>query len=297
MIALMQVFLTGATGFIGKAVVERLRADGHDVIAWVRDVARARRALGDVELVPLDRDPERLGDAVINLAGEQLIGRWSDAKKRAIVDSRVGLTKRLVDVIGKAGAKPTVLVSASGVGYYGDAGDAVLTESSPGGSDFLATLCRDWENAAHAAEAHGVRVVTLRFGVVLGRGGALSKMLPAFKAGVGGRIASGEHYMSWIHLDDLVELVMTVLADDRYRGAVNATSPNPVTNKELTKTLAGVLHRPAVFPVPAFALKLVFGEGGSVMTTGQRVIPARAAEHGFRHRHPELAGALSSILA
>jgi uncharacterized protein len=281
MIEVMQVFITGSSGFIGTKLRERLTSRGDGIIAWRRntpfdDVAKA--------------------DAVVNLAGEPIVGRWSEAKKRAIVASRVDLTKSLVDAIGRASTKPKVLVNASAVGFYGDSGEAILDETSPEGHDFLADVCRDWEQAALGAEAHGLRVVRIRTGVVLGRGGALEKMLPAFKMGAGGKIGSGEQYMSWIHLDDLVSMYVNAIDDDRWRGAFNGTAPAPVTNKELTKTLGEVLHRPSVMTVPSFALKVVFGEGGSVMTTGQRVVPKRAKELGFAHRYTDLREALTEIL-
>ena len=296
----MRIFVTGATGFVGKVLLERLAGEGHDAIAWVRDPDRARRALGrGVELVPIDQDPAgalATSEAVVNLAGEPVVGRWSKAKKSAMIESRVGLTRRLVDAIGRASPAPSALVSASAVGYYGDGGDTVLAESSPPGHDFLATLCRDWEAAALGAERHGLRVALIRIGVVLGHGGALDKMLPPFKAGVGGRIGSGEQYMPWIHVEDLVELFATALRDARYRGPINGTAPSPITNEELTRTLAELLHRPAIVPVPAFALKLIFGEGATMLMTGQRAVPERARELGFAYRFPELQGALRSLL-
>lgn len=297
MISGMRIFMTGATGFIGKALAARLASRGDQVVAWVRDADRAKRVLDGAELLPIDRDPvDALGDAVINLAGEPVLGRWTEAKKQSLWASRVALTERLVDAIGRANAKPKVLISASAVGYYGDRKDERLTESSPPGSDFLANLCVDWERAARRAENHGLRVALIRIGVVLGKGGALEKMLPAFKAGAGGKIGSGEQYMPWIHLEDLVSLFVKAIDDPSYSGPINGTAPNPVKNKEFTRVLTEVLHRPAIVSVPSFVLKLMFGEGSSIMTEGQRAVPERATELGFAHRFSDLREALRDVL-
>lgn len=298
----MKILMTGGTGFIGKALTMRLLADGHQVSVLTRDVDHARSVLGDdVTPVPIDQDMTPAvaeADAVINLAGEPVVGRWSEEKKARLRKSRVDTTRRLVEAMKTADRKPEVLVSGSAVGYYGDTSDALVTESSPAGQDLLAELCRDWEGAAMEAKELGVRVAIIRTGVVLGRGGgALEKMLPAFKAGAGGRIASGSQYMAWIHLHDLVELFVTAVEDERYRGPFNGTAPEPVTNRQFTDALGRVLHRPTLLPVPAFALKALLGEGATPLTASQRAIPTRAKELGFSFRFTDVEAALSEILS
>lgn len=297
----MKILMTGATGFIGKALTMRLLAEGHDVAALTRNVEHARSVLGDdVTPLQIDRDltpPVGDADAVINLAGEPVIGRWTEEKKARMRSSRIEITRRLVEAMRTSGEKPKVFVSGSAVGYYGDPKDALVTESSPGGHDFLAEICRDWEAAALQADDLGIRTIVIRTGVVLGLGGgALEKMLPAFKAGAGGRIGSGEQYMPWIHLHDLVELFVTAVKDDRYRGAFNGTAPAPVTNRDFTQALGHVLHRPTLIPIPALALKALFGEGAIALTSGQRAIPARAKELGFTFRFTDVEAALSDLI-
>ncbi|HXR35141.1 MAG TPA: TIGR01777 family oxidoreductase, partial [Candidatus Binataceae bacterium] len=301
----MRIFITGATGFIGRALTLRLLGGGHEVVAWVRSAARAASLLGsDVELVAASGGDQALSgevaraDAVINLAGEPVLGgRWSASRREALSRSRIGLTTSIADAIGRAGKRPAVLVSASAVGYYGDRGAEVVDENSPGGSDFLAGLCRDWEQAAQRAAQAGVRVFIPRIGVVLGLdGGALAQMLPPFQFGAGGPIGNGRQYMPWIHLFDLVELIATALEDPRYAGPAIAAAPYPVTSREFAHTLGRVAHRPSFLPVPAVALRVIFGDGASVLTSGQRVNPARLKELGFRWRFETLEAALGNIL-
>ncbi|HWV37074.1 MAG TPA: TIGR01777 family oxidoreductase [Vulgatibacter sp.] len=300
----MRVFMSGATGFIGRALALRLRREGHAVCAWVRDEGRARSLLGaEVDLLsteaPGERLVETLGgcDAVVNLAGASVIGaRWSAARKRELVESRVGVTARLVEAMAEAG-RPRTLVSASAVGFYGDRGDEALNEESDAGEGFLARLCRDWEEAARRAEARGVRVVRLRMGVVFGReGGALAKLLPPFRAGVGGRVGSGRQYAPWIHLHDVVEILAAAVEDERLDGAVNAVAPEAVTNADLTRALGRALHRWTPLPIPPIALRAAFGEGATTLVSSQRVVPGRLLEMGFRFRFPTLEGALADLV-
>lgn len=300
----MHVFMTGATGFIGRALTLRLQRDGHTLTAWVRDEARAGAALGaEVDLLSVDSDDQALrdalavSDAVVNLAGEPLVGRWTKRRRRAIAESRVQLTERIVDAMRHAEHQPGVLVSASAVGYYGDRGEEVLTEDSGPGNDFLGRLCQDWERAAMGAGSFGARVVTLRTGIVLGReGGALARLLLPFRLGLGGPIGSGRQYMPWIHLHDHVEMIATVLVDDRFTGPVNVSAPAPVTNRDFARALGRALHRPAFMPLPGFALKLALGEASSVLLTGQRAVPEKALALGYTFQYPEIDAALADIL-
>lgn len=297
----MRVLVTGATGFIGKALVARLLADGHAIIAVSRDPARAKATLGGaVEAISLDAlaGVVRGVDGVINLAGEPVFPhRWTDARKASIVDSRVGLTRRVVEAMGPAGGGPKVLVSASAIGYYGDRDEADLDESSGPGRDFLAELCIAWEREALKAEARGTRVAVIRVGIVLGMGGgALEQMLPPFRMGLGGVVGSGHQYVSWIHLDDMVEILRAALADERYRGPINGTAPDPVTQSELSYSLGSALGRPVLVPVPAFAVRLALGEAATAVLGGQRVLPRRLQQLDFRFQHPELPNALAEIL-
>ena len=287
----MRTLVTGATGFIGSALCVALQSAGHAVTVVSRHPSPGR-----FPAIGWDEVPAAMGeqDAVVNLAGESLAARrWSVAQKKRIRESRVETTRALVQAMAASPTRPRILVSGSAVGYYGPHGDEPLDERSPPGTEFLAWLCQAWEKEAEAAEALGVRVVRLRLGVVLGPdGGALARMVRPFRAFLGGPIGSGRQWMSWIHRDDVTGLVIDALADERYRGAVNATAPHPVTNAEFTAALAGVLARPAKFRVPAFALRLVLGEMASMLLTGQRVLPAVADQLGYRWRFPEITVAL-----
>jgi uncharacterized protein (TIGR01777 family) len=280
--ALMNVAITGASGMIGKRLRQRLGEAGHTALAVPREAAAPTC------------------DAVINLAGEPIAQRWTEAAKKRIYDSRVEGTRRLVNALSAQSNRPRVLVCASAVGYYGSRDDEILTENSPPGSGFLPRLVMDWEQAARTAEALGIRVVSLRFGMVLGHGGALARLLPPFRLGAGGRLGSGRQWMSWIHIDDVAGLILFAMenaAGTPLSGAVNATAPHPVTNDEFTRRLAAALQRPAIFPVPAFALKLLFGEMSEVLLDSQRVLPAAALAAGFHFQYPDLSAALESILA
>ena len=300
----MRVTVTGATGLIGSALVRRLRERGDEVTVLSRDPGRARARLGDVIALAWDPDggpapAEAFAgrDGVVHLAGENLAQRWTKAAKRRIVASRELGTRNVVAGIVAADPRPRVLVSSSGVGYYGPHGEAPLDEASPGGDDFLADVCKVWEREAERASEAGVRVIRIRTGVVLdANGGALSKMLPPFKAGVGGPVAGGRQYLPWIHLDDVVGMMITAVEDERWSGPVNATAPDPPTNAEFSKALGRALHRPAVAPVPALALRALYGEMADLVVFGQRAIPARALELGYSFRHADLDEALVSTL-
>jgi uncharacterized protein len=299
----MRVAVTGATGMIGSALVHALVQRGDEVTALSRDAARASEALGvpaetwadpEAERPPLDALRGR--DGVVHLLGEVIAQRWSDETKREIRDSRVLSTRNLVVALGELPAeeRPRVLVSGSGAGWYGHRGDERLDESSAEpGDDFLAQLSADWEAEARAAEELGVRVVLSRTGVVLSdSGGALEKMLPFFKAGVGGPVAGGRQYVPWVHRDDVVGATTFALDNEAVRGPVNVTAPEPVTNRELSRTLGRVLHRPAFAPVPALAVKALYGDMAQIVTTGQRAVPGRLTEFGYEFRQPNLEAAL-----
>lgn len=296
----MKCIVSGGTGFIGRRVVERLMRNGHSAGVWSRTPGREKRVgVASFSWDPLGEGPPlesvNAMDAVIHLAGEPVAQRWNAEVRQRIRDSRVLSTRRLVEAIAQVKHKPKVLVCASGVGYYGNRGDEVLTETSRQGDGFLADLCRDWELEADRATALGVRVVKLRIGFVLGRdGGALEKMAPAFRAGVGGRLGSGKQWMPWIHADDVAGLFVHAVESD-IAGVWNATAPNPVTNAEFTRELAAALHRPAIFPVPGWALKLAFGQIGQHMLDSTRVVPEAALEAGYRFEYAELRGALRSL--
>ena len=278
----MKIAITGGSGFVGRALTERLRAAGHSVTA----VSLRTQPGPDAFAGP---------QAVVHLAGEPVAQRWTAAARERIRNSRIEGTRSLVAALCQQ--PPAVLVSASAVGYYGSRGDEILTEDSPPASDFLGQIALGWEREARAAEQFGVRVVTPRIGVVLGRGGgALWKMLLPFRLGVGGRLGSGKQWMSWIHLDDLVSLIEFAIATPTLSGPVNAVAPSPVTNVDFTRELAAALHRPAIFPVPALALKMLFGEMSQVILGGQRVIPQAALRAGFQFRYAEIGEALRQIL-
>jgi uncharacterized protein len=298
----MRVAVTGATGTIGRALVSALRERGDDVTALSRDDRRAKEILGvnseewkDPKSEPAPADALRGRDAVVHLLGEQIAQRWSDEAKREIRDSRVLSTRNLVDGLAELpeGERPRVLVSQSGVGWYGHRGDERLDESAPAGDDFLAQLSVDWEAEARRAEELGVRVVVNRTGMVLSEtGGALEKMLPFFKAGVGGPVAGGRQYVPWVHLDDVVGAILFELDTEAVSGPANLTAPEPATNRELSKALGRALRRPAVAPVPALAVKALYGKMAEIVTTGQRAIPARLTELGYRFHQPDLEEAL-----
>ena len=293
----MNVVVTGATGRIGSRLVERLRARGDEVTVLSRSAERGVQWDPNVEPAPAAALEGR--DAVVHLAGEDIAQRWTAAAKRRIRESRVTGTRNLVAGLRATQDRPRVLVSGSAGGYYGPRDpDEEVDESATAGTDFLAQVCADWEREAQAAEELDMRVVRLRAGVVLDReGGALAKMLPPFRLGAGGPVAGGAQPMSWIHVEDEVGMLIAALDDDRWSGAVNACAPQTVTNREFSTALGRALHRPAVVPVPGFALRALYGEMASIITTGVRMVPARVRELGYEFAHPELDEALRAALA
>lgn len=296
----MDVLVTGSSGLIGGALVAELRAAGHRVVRLVRSSGAGDAVVWDPTASRLDPTAIEGLHAVVHLAGEG-IGekKWSPAQKHRILESRVRGTELLATTLASLEAKPSVLVSASAIGYYGGRGDEELTEDSAPGSGFLADVCRRWEGATVPAAEAGIRVVHARTGIVLStRGGVLARMLVPFRLGLGGRIGSGRQYMSWISLDDEVGALLHVLTRDEVRGAVNLTAPTPVTNREFTETLGRVLRRPTVLPTPLVPLKLRFGAElvRSLLVEGQRVRPKRLEESGYRFVHPTLQDALRSAL-
>jgi hypothetical protein len=300
----MKILMTGGTGFVGSYLAARLSKEGQEVTILIRSSAEARGVAPGVSFV--QGDPTRKGawqdairnhDAAINLAGAPIFTKWTDEQKRAIRESRVNTTRNLVEGVETKPGKSFALFSASAVGYYGFHGDEELTEESPSGQDFLATVALEWEAEALKAQQKGARVVITRFGIVLGAGGgALGQMIPLFKKFVGGPIGSGRQWFSWVHLQDLTEAFLFVLKHPELSGPVNVCSPNPVRNKELAKALGKALHRPSFLPVPGFMIKLVLGEFGSVILKGQRVLPRRLLESGFVFQYPQIEKALASIL-
>ena len=294
----MRVAVTGATGLIGSRVVAALRERGDEVTILTRDPARAGEGVAwrDPAGEPAPAEALAGRDGVIHLAGENVGRRWTAKAKSAIHDSRVRGTRNLVEGLRAAEPRPRVLVSQSAVGFYGGRGDEPVEESEPPGDDFLAQVTVGWEEEAQAAEQLGVRVVRTRTGIVLAPdGGALKRMLPPFKLGLGGPVGSGRQYMPWIHIDDVVGALLFCLDTEAASGPVNVTAPEPVPNREFAKTLGRVLGRPAVLPLPAAVLKLALGEMSLVVTTGQRAVPARLTELGYRFRHPELEAALRDV--
>jgi uncharacterized protein len=294
----MNVCVTGAGGLIGTRLVERLRARGDEVTSLSRNPRSPDAVAWQPERDPAPAEALAGRDAVVHLAGENVAQRWSDDAKRRIRSSREIGTRNLVAGIEAAEPRPRVLVSSSAVGYYGPHGDEPLDESTPAGEDFLAQVCVAWEREARRAADLGLRVAIVRTGVVLDRaGGALAKMLPFFKLGVGGPVAGGSQYMPWIHVDDVVGIYLAALDGEDWDGPLNASAPEPVTNKHFSSALGRALHRPAVAPVPAVAVRTLYGEMAEIVTKGQRVVPRRPQELGYRFAHADLDEALRSALA
>lgn len=297
----MNILITGGTGFIGQLLVPRLLADGAQVTVLTRSSAKAAKLLPPsvVAVESLDDVTDDMQvDAVINLAGESLgEGRWTAKRKQAFHDSRIGTTNALIAWMADREQRPRVLVSGSAVGWYGAQGRIVLDENALPVNEYQHTLCRDWEQAATAAVPLGVRVACLRIGVVLGTdGGALQSMITPFKFGLGGWLGDGEQIMSWIHRHDLVQLICKTLEDDSLRGPVNATAPNPVSNKHFSKALGAALGRPVLMPVPSPVLRLMVGEMADLLLKGQHVIPKKALDHGFEFAYPTVEAAFEDIL-
>ncbi|MBI5557847.1 MAG: TIGR01777 family protein [Deltaproteobacteria bacterium] len=296
----MKNIVTGGTGFIGTRLIGRLE----NPVVLGRDLDRIRQRFKDVEARqwhpegPIDPSLFSDVDTIFHLAGESIAnGRWSRAKKARIMRSRVETTKALVQALSRLDQRPGTLICSSAIGYYGSRGSEILNESSPPGHDFLASVCQAWEEQAMRAEELGIRVVTVRTGIVLGPGGGvLSRMILPFKLGFGGRLGHGRQYMSWIHIDDLIGIMLHAAANDKVRGSINGVSPNPVTNRQFTAALAAALHRLALFPVPGLMLRLVLGELATVALSSQRVIPDKAAKTGYRFLHPSVEEALAASL-
>ncbi len=294
----MRIILSGASGLVGSALAPFLAARGHDVIRLVRRAPAAGEAHWDPSAHQIDRAALERADAVVHLSGERVIGRWTAAKRAAIRSSRVDTTRFLAETIAGLERRPRTLVAASAIGYYGDRGDEPLTEDSTPGTGFLADLCRDWEAASEPAREVGVRVVRARIGLVLTpAGGTLKQLLPFFRLGLGGPIGRGRQWWSWIAMDDLLALFAFALERDGLRGPVNITGPEPVRNAEFARTLGRVLHRPTFLPVPPLALRLLYGAAADeVLLTGQRVLPARSAQAGFRFSFATLEPTLRHLL-
>ena len=296
----MKAMIIGASGFVGR----HLAAFLPEAILVGRSKEKIHKLFGENRAREWDGSSHAESnfldgvDTIFHLAGESIFNdRWNGAKKERIRSSRVDNTRHLVDCIARAETRPRVLICSSAIGYYGSRGDEQLTEESSAGNDFLAQLCIDWEKEALRAEAFGVRVVLIRTGVVLGsNGGALEQMLTPFKLGVGGKLGSGRQYMSWVHVDDLVEIMLFAAEKPGLRGPANAVSPQPLRNSEFTRTLASVLHRPAILPVPGFALRVVLGEVAEVLLGSQRCVPEKLLQQGYHFKFPELPPALEDVL-
>ncbi|MEH2181145.1 thylakoid membrane protein ThyD [Nostoc sp.] len=321
----MKVAITGATGFVGSRLIQRLHKEGHKIVVLTRNTTFAQKvfpseAFPNVEIVAYT--PNASGswqsviascDGVVNLAGEPIgEGRWTSERKQQIFNSRKLGTQKIVEAIVSANSKtavattevtsatrclPSVLINASAIGYYGTSETATFDETSLSGNDFLAQVCQSWEAEARKVKDAGVRLVILRFGIVLGNGGALGKMIPPFKLFAGGPIGSGRQWFSWIHIDDLVNLILQALTKPEIEDVYNATAPNPVRMADLSQTLGKVMNRPSWLPVPAFAIEALLGDGAIVVLEGQQVIPKRTMQIGFEYKYPNLQSALTQILS
>jgi uncharacterized protein (TIGR01777 family) len=299
----MKILITGGTGFVGTQLTSRLIQDRHEVTILTRSLKGTKRSSPGISY--LEGDPTKKGpwqeaiknhDAVINLAGASIFSKWTEEHKKAILESRVNTTRNVVEGIPFRPERPFTLFSTSAVGYYGFCGDEELTEESPHGDDFLASIAMEWEGEALKARDKGAQVVITRFGIVMGeKGGALSQMIPLFKKYIGGPIGSGKQWFSWVHIKDLAKAFTFLLKHPEISGPVNVCSPNPVRNKDLAKALGKALHKPSFIPAPGFMVKLVLGEFGSVILEGQRVIPRRLLENGFVFQYADIHKALESI--
>ncbi len=297
----MTYLVTGATGFIGTRLVEHLLARGDAVYYLARKSSSKLPSQASFHPWDVSQKPELNAlsriDVIFHLVGEPIAQRWSDAVKKRIYDSRVDGTRRLVSAIRELRHKPRALISSSAIGYYGDRGDEVLTESKGAGAGFLAEVCRDWEREASRARDLGVRVVPIRTATVLGRGGgALKSMLPPFRLGIGGKFGNGSQWTSWIQIEDLVRLYMFAADNTAVNGVLNGSSPQPLTNAQFTRALGRVLHRPTFVPMPRFAMKLMLGEMSDFLFTSLRVVPEAAEQAGFQFQYPEIEAALNSAV-
>ncbi|MEB3217502.1 MAG: TIGR01777 family oxidoreductase [Nostocales cyanobacterium 94392] len=305
----MKVAITGATGFVGSRLVERLQKQDIKVLVLTRDPNHAQKlfpfnAYPNVEIAAYT--PNKSGswqnqisscEAIVNLAGSPISeGRWTGDRKQSILNSRKLTTQKIVEAIANSITKPKVLVNASAVGYYGTSENAIFDENNRNGNDFLAQVCQAWETEAQKVTEFGVRLVILRFGIVLGMGGALGKMITPFKLFAGGPIGSGEQWFSWIHIDDIVNLILYALNTSEMSGVYNATAPHPVRMAELSTTMGEVMNRPSWLPVPGFAIEALLGDGAVVVLEGQKVLPQRTLQSGFKYEYPNLKPALEEIL-
>jgi uncharacterized protein (TIGR01777 family) len=292
-----RVLVSGASGPIGQALLPVLRQQGFEVSRLTRSAPGQGEILWDPAR-PLDPRSVTGYDAVVHLAGESIVGRWTEAKKRRIQESRVAGTRHLAEAVAKAAQRPSVFVSASAIGYYGDRGDEVLRENSSPGRDFLSAVCRDWEASAQPAAQAGIRTVPTRFGLILSAvGGALPKMLPPFRIGAGGNMGNGRQWWSWIHINDVVGAILHVIRTHSLAGPVNVVGPKPVTNAEFTQALARALHRPAFFPLPAFVARLAFGQmADELLLASQKVEPDQLVASGYRFQYADLGPALDDLL-
>ena len=305
----MKIAITGATGLVGSRLVEKLNREGHQILVFTRNPDKAQKvfpasAFPNLEIVKYT--PQESGDwqqlisgcdAVINLAGEPIAERWTPQQKQAIMASRQIGTRKLVEAIAIAEQKPQVLVSGSAIGYYGTSDTAAFDENSPSGNDFLAQVCQNWETEAQKVTELGVRLVILRIGIVLAEGGALGKMIGPFKMFAGGPIGKGKQWFSWIHRDDLVNLICQAIDKSDMSGVYNATSPNPVRMNQLCQTLGEVMNRPSWLPVPEFVLEVLLGDGAKVVLEGQQVLPQKTQATGFNYQYTDLKSALAEIIA
>jgi len=305
----MKIAITGGTGFVGTRLVQKLADAGHSIVVFTRNKERGeqvfpKKFFPKVEIFSYDpmqpgswQDKIASSEAVVNLAGAGIADQpWTPERKQEILDSRIKTTKYLVEAIQQAETQPQVLVNASAVGYYGISETVTFDENSSSGDDFLASVCQKWEATAKEVENTGTRLVILRFGIVLGEGGALGKMLTPFRLFAGGPIGSGKQWFSWIHIDDLVNLIETAIHTPEYQGTYNATAPNPVRMSELCEKLGEVMNRPSWLPVPEFALKLLLGEAAQAVLEGQKVLPKRTQEQGFTYQYPTVKPALADIV-
>lgn len=301
----MKVFITGGTGFVGTSLIKGLISEGCDITVLtrkIRDDKPAHKSVLFIKGDPTIRGEWQKGladaDVVINLAGASIFRRWTEKSKKAIRDSRVLTTQNIVEGIKSFKEKDIFLLNASAVGYYGFHGDEDILEDSPPGDDFLAIVCKKWEAAAHEAVQYGARVAVCRFGIVLGKnGGALRMMLPLFKLWMGSRLGNGKQWFSWVHEQDLVNIILFLIKKKGISGPVNCTSPEPVQNKEMTRILKTVLNKPSIMPpVPGFMMKIILGEFGNILLKGQRVLPDRLGEMGYRFLFPDIQGAMEDII-
>ena len=305
----MKIAVTGGTGFVGTRLVQKLSDAGHNITVFTRNKQQGekifpKKAFPQVEIVeynPLEmgawQEEMATSEAIVNLAGAGIADQpWTPERKQEILDSRIKTTRNIVKAIAKASQSPQVLVNASAVGYYGTSETATFDENSDSGDDFLASVCQQWEDAAKEVETDQTRLVILRFGIVLGNGGALGKMLTPFRLFAGGPLGTGKQWFSWIHIDDLVNLIIEAINNSAYQGTYNATAPNPVRMSELCDNLGEVMNRPSWLPVPELALKLLLGEAAQAVLEGQKVLPKRTQEQGFSYQYPTVKPALADIL-